>query len=401
MLDIYGGQVAGVSYADRSVKREALAWIFRSGACFLAVCALLINSAEGQVLPDSIPAVIGCSSDWNGHRDSIKTGANLTLRVDGLAALLGEAKSPNERLILFLDDMPLKGLYPSAVSRLDGNLSFHLIHTDQAKSTWNLLQQIGTPSRDVTISIGWEDGYPIRSTVHMTLVLYSIPALICSIVLLVLLVVVLLRLASRTDILRDPGPTPPGSLQKTFSLARFQMAWWFVLVFISMTVIWVVTGEPPTFPMSILGILGIAGGTALGSVAIDLEKPSDNPSARYLSMAAPHRELNAQIVQLETQNPDDPAMPALKSQLTSLAEKMNDLVPNVFSCGFINDILSDNYGINFHRFQVFVWTLFFGTVFLISAFSTLTLRDFDSTWLALMGISSGTYLGLKIPAQRI
>ncbi|HUI28925.1 MAG TPA: hypothetical protein VLX91_01820 [Candidatus Acidoferrales bacterium] len=372
-----------------------------AGYCLLIFICLPMNSGRGQAPQDSIPSVTDCTSDWSGYSDSIKTGANLILKINALASLLSEAKSPNQKLVLFLNDMPLKGLYPSSINKLNGQLSFHLIHTDQAKSTWNLLQRIESPSRDVAISVGWEDGYPIRSTVHKMLIVYNVFALICSFVLLALMVVLLLILASRTDILRDAGPTPPDGKRKTFSLARFQMAWWFILVFISMTIIGVVVGELPAFPMSVLGILGIAGGTALGSVAIDLEKPDDSAPTQYSSLATQLDVLRAKIVELKAENPSDPAIPARESEVTTLTKRMRDLEPSVFSCGFLNDILSDNQGINFHRFQVFAWTLFFGTFFLVSAFSALTLKDLDSSWLALMGISSGTYLGLKIPAQRV
>ena len=72
------------------------------------------------------------------------------------------------------------------------------------------------------------------------------------------------------------------------------------------------------------------------------------------------------------------------------------MAPRLFSNGFLNDILSDNCGIEFHRLQVFVWTIFLGIIFLNSVVGQLTLKDFDSTMLALMGISSGTYLGFKL-----
>jgi hypothetical protein len=67
------------------------------------------------------------------------------------------------------------------------------------------------------------------------------------------------------------------------------------------------------------------------------------------------------------------------------------------------DILSDDAApgtrriITFHRFQIVVWTLVLGMVFVSNVLSDLVMPTFDSSVLLLMGISSGTYLGFKLP----
>jgi hypothetical protein len=76
------------------------------------------------------------------------------------------------------------------------------------------------------------------------------------------------------------------------------------------------------------------------------------------------------------------------------------LAPKV-SEGFLNDILTDEAnGISFHRFQMFVWTLVLGLLFIYSVWYRLSMPDFGATLLALLGISSGTYLGFKIPERQ-
>jgi hypothetical protein len=65
------------------------------------------------------------------------------------------------------------------------------------------------------------------------------------------------------------------------------------------------------------------------------------------------------------------------------------------SQGFVNDLLNDNSGISFHRFQIVVWTIVLGIIFVESVYSRLAMPEFSGTLLALMGISSGTYLGFK------
>jgi hypothetical protein len=62
------------------------------------------------------------------------------------------------------------------------------------------------------------------------------------------------------------------------------------------------------------------------------------------------------------------------------------------------DVLTDGEtGISFHRFQMFVWTLILGVLFIHAVWYRLSMPEFDPTLLALLGISSGTYLGFKIP----
>ena len=71
----------------------------------------------------------------------------------------------------------------------------------------------------------------------------------------------------------------------------------------------------------------------------------------------------------------------------------------VQQAGFWSDILSDETGISFHRFQIFTWTIILAIIFIDAVYTELALPDFNKTLLALMGISSGTYIGFKIPEK--
>jgi hypothetical protein len=63
-------------------------------------------------------------------------------------------------------------------------------------------------------------------------------------------------------------------------------------------------------------------------------------------------------------------------------------------------MLSDEQGISLHRLQLFVWTLVLGVIFVADVYNRLSMPQFSSTLLGLMGISSGTYLGFKAPENR-
>ncbi len=68
---------------------------------------------------------------------------------------------------------------------------------------------------------------------------------------------------------------------------------------------------------------------------------------------------------------------------------------NPTSRGFLADLLYDGDHVSLHRFQIVVWTLILGGLFTFSVMYNLSMPEFGTELLALMGISSGTYLGFK------
>lgn len=67
---------------------------------------------------------------------------------------------------------------------------------------------------------------------------------------------------------------------------------------------------------------------------------------------------------------------------------------------FVNDILTDNNGISFHRFQMLLWTFVLIAVFLEKVWTTFAMPDLDPLLLALTGISGATYIGFKVPERQ-
>jgi hypothetical protein len=63
------------------------------------------------------------------------------------------------------------------------------------------------------------------------------------------------------------------------------------------------------------------------------------------------------------------------------------------------DLLSDEHGVSLHRLQMVVWTLVLMAVFIRAVHTDLLMPEFDATLLGLMGISSGAYLGFKLPER--
>jgi hypothetical protein len=65
----------------------------------------------------------------------------------------------------------------------------------------------------------------------------------------------------------------------------------------------------------------------------------------------------------------------------------------------MKDLLTDANGVSFHRLQMFVWTFILGLLFIYSVWSRLAMPELSATLLALQGLTSGTYLGFKVPEK--
>jgi hypothetical protein len=101
---------------------------------------------------------------------------------------------------------------------------------------------------------------------------------------------------------------------------------------------------------------------------------------------------------------------SLVRQLTDTRTRMNQIDQQLrtiasqqsatTSAGFMRDILSDSSGYSFHRFQIFAWTIVLGIIFVSSVYNNLTMPEFSTTLLGLMGLSAGTYIGFKFPEQK-
>ena len=65
--------------------------------------------------------------------------------------------------------------------------------------------------------------------------------------------------------------------------------------------------------------------------------------------------------------------------------------------GVMHDLMAENNVVCFHRFQIFIWTIVLGIMFVVNVYNQLAMPQFSATLLGLLGISAGTYVGFKIP----
>jgi hypothetical protein len=185
------------------------------------------------------------------------------------------------------------------------------------------------------------------------------------------------------------------------------MAWWFFLVLAAYLFIGLVSGDfAHSINSTVLTLLGISAGTAIGGVAVDVTKSgrSDQPAvvaAVAESIQARLAPLDTTIASLSAQlnaTPGNVAAAQAKVAKVVEKEKLSSQLKKLRneSESFWLDILSDADGVSFHRFQIAAWTIVLGGIFAVSVYQNLAMPTFDPTLLTLLGISSGTYLGMKV-----
>jgi hypothetical protein len=227
--------------------------------------------------------------------------------------------------------------------------------------------------------------------------------------------------AAQTDILRDPCRRRPEGVEPV-SLARTQMAFWFVVIAAAFLFLWVTTGNITTINGTCLVLLAIGTSTALASAQInsgkerrkDLSDALQKTPHEMLKMTPEEMQnaLAARITELEHAEPD--AITAEeKAQVIEILERHREEVkcflerqpswlPKTvyfwkYRLGSVfEDLLTEEAGTyDFQRFQILAWTLVLGTVFVVKVFYERVMPTFDTNVLLLMGISSGAYLGFK------
>lgn len=341
----------------------------------LSVCVALAVVAPAMVLgqspPGPRPRVLSV--------EPVKAGVDqrIYVKVDDLPTLIALAGGQCANVVLFLDGAPMPGLEPTRCNPDDGTVAYQLAVNGgdpNADAAWRVL--MGAPdglTRAIRLSVGPSADTSIDSDVRgdksFQLVLLYPLYFYLWLGVTGLLVGGAVWLARRSNLLRDPYAVVPEGAVRPYSLSRFQAVFWCVLVLISFFLIWSITGELTSITGSVLGLLGIGSGTALGAAMIDSDKSGTKAVAAASKAAAAGAE------------PPVPELP----------------VRSGGSEGFLRDILSGSDGISFHRFQMFVWTIVLGLIFCSTVYDTLSMPQFDASLLALLGISSGTYLGFKIP----
>jgi len=363
-----------------------------STVCLLAAEPAPTPPAGSTDVPPRVVRVAG----------ALQLDRDFTVEVAGLKPWVS-AGNQAHKLLLFLEGRASLGDYPEAVDLEAETLQYHLEITPENRRLWEDLLDQPTFHRRVAVSVGLDPDAPFPTVVTgpkaASLHIVAFPWGLFSLIVVGLTLAALLRLGRDTDLLRDAGPPSTPARRKPYSLARTQMAVWFYLVFSAYVVIWLVTGDLNTVTQSLLGLMGISAGTALGGALLDTQKR--DAAAAQLARVNPDAPSPPPPEIPDPTNPAPvpapPTSPA-PSATAPLRQALDQLDPGV-SQGFLRDLLSDGQGISLHRFQIAAWTVALGVIFVAETYNTLRMPEFSATLLGLMGISAGTYLGFKVPEK--
>src|SRR5258708_1844536 len=384
-----------------------------------ALCLLMMVSlGAAQTTPsNSAPpvksdlALLPTVIDHNDYRTTTaqsELDRPITVALKGLKEWLANNPDKHSRdLRLYLAGHKLTKCSPTLTSVEGEYLDFHLEIDPADRDAWVdiLYEARNAADHTLPLTIGWKDNMQVfDSNAELALVVYSrhTPYILG---LLVLLLAATLILSVRTNLLRD-GDQPPAPARSPYNLGRVQMAFWFYLTITAYLYVWLITGEYDTVTSSVLVLIGISAGTGAAALLVDKQKVQEVLTQRT-GLETQVTALQARINDLSAAAPQPGSLPdqELQQKKNSLLEVQAQLAhaptppPPAVSKGFLKDIMSDGEGVAFHRFQMVVWTLVFGLIFIRSVYRELAMPNFDASLLGLMGISSGTYIGFKFPEK--
>jgi hypothetical protein len=344
---------------------------------------------------------------------------------------------------LFFNGRELEALDGTVYDSSRHAFGFRLSRNDQNKAIWTGL--LGAPTttlhRSVVVALGMRvNGSSPQPTIAgdgmnatFQIQVFSWHWLLVAVAVGGFVLFLVWGNARKRSTLRDNLLPQLDVARQPYSLARWQMAFWFTLIFTSFVFLFVLLWDTNTVSTQALSFMGISGVTALASVSIDAYKDSPADAAnRGLQALGLHscedvarvkQEIATRQTELATLPPPPAATPStvsagtassvasavsaterrriqLQTEIedrTGVLRMYEDHIRPFVSRGWFRDITTDLNGTALHRLQTFCWTVALGAVFLISVYRELSMPDFNGTLLALMGISSAGYIGLKIP----
>jgi len=177
------------------------------------------------------------------------------------------------------------------------------------------------------------------------------------------------------------------------------MALWVFVVSYFYLFLWIFSGVTPQITPSVLVALLISSSTCFGGAFIDSRERQLIVDIRTETICIKEQIESVRRVLERTSDPDGRERQVDRLvQLEAQHSMLTTYLPGQEkpSRGFISDILSDNEGLSFSRFQLVIWTMILLMVFLSSMYDVFAIPNLDVPLLLLMCIGSVTYLGFKV-----
>lgn len=313
---------------------------------------IVLNLVVGITAARVISAQTNATPKVTRVTGELRIGSTIGVEVENLSSW--SAGHDPQELVPYLNGQALKGVRPEMVDTSGNQLQFHLLRTDRADEVWSNLFQHPGFQRPVTFSVGLEDQKPFPTVFDYEnpLQLTVIPKRLGIIALVVSLAVFSLAigLMFTTNIVRKHGPRLQGK-KRPYDLGRFLTLFWTTIIVTSYFSVWLITSDS-NLPGSALALMGFSGTVVLAGYATN-------------------------------------------TGLDEGSESSNTDASTLQTVGFLRDMLSDVHGYRFHRFQLLLWNLLLGFMFLFLVWERLKLPIFGHSLLALLGISTTIHLGFN------
>jgi hypothetical protein len=374
------------------------------------------NSAAQQASPPAPPpppVIVGVTDTSAQLGGPVGLGDWLLVKLSGSDAL-----DPGS-YVLILNGRPITGLADTLFDGTAHALRFHLLRNDANAPAWKAL--LGSPTQltvPVTVSLGKPaaaGSSPVVSIVgdgkngsdKLTLTVASGGQLVVVAGISIAIIVLVWVSARGSTLLKDNLLRQIAPAQQPYSLGRWQMAFWFILIFIAFVTLFALTGDIRTINSQALWLMGISGACGLSAIAVDLAKdtPADaaNRALRalglnnYADVQRVRQEIADRKEKLKSAPPDSNKLTLEIRDRELLLQAYERAIKPFVSDGWYYDLTTDLNGMALHRLQVFCWTWTLGLVFLCGLYTDLTMPQFDTSLLVLLGISNGGYVGFKYP----
>jgi hypothetical protein len=400
---------------------------------------------KGRRAPERVLGSLLQTSDFSELQDLLPQNDQKQMDVAKTLKLLQDVRDCSEKLVrtaqdhlrpkindlVFDNDAPLN---PDSASvdqyqRPKSNpladyqwFRFRLVEDSKSADAWNELRQSGLYQHDVNFTLVTTLGdrlVPLPTTIQRNAgapappdadrFLLQIASPIFSAVAWVvfgLILIILFVLSIRTDIVSDTsGLRRPDGI-RPYSLARAQMAFWFLVIIWASLFLWIATGSWHILNDTCLWLMGIGSGTALGSALISANPKTAESNGNTLTRRRGEglekfkSELDQEIKKCSAavagETPEQADIRVKRQQALQKQKDELERMPQTRVQRLFHDWLTDGDTYSFHRYQMFAWTVVLGVFFIIRVTSKWDLPTFDGITLALLGITSGTYLGFKL-----
>jgi hypothetical protein len=370
-----------------------------------------------EIVPESLSAEVAkkYGPGLSAVRNKFPGEAWRSAVLEARGAFNGFVRRKASELKLVIDDVRFENLKAEVVELIPGpenssgetvfHSTYRLLRNSDNNATWQRLLHQFKFKRPVRLTLGLQttngtwvfmptrivpDPDPEKSPFQLQLV--DLRWFLAAVVVIIVALVLFALLVGPTDLLRDVDarPRPAGDGNQTVypvSLARSQMTFWFFLVMAAYLFIWLTTERLDGLNEQMLGLIGISAATALGAAFVSAGK-------------GPLRTLTDEAARVNNPALSAADQEAARLRVARLTAQNERLVKSRPFGRVMDDLLSEDGAISFHRFQMLAWTLVLGLIFISHVCANYAMPAFSATTLGLMGISAGTYLGFKLPDTR-